>query len=77
MTIFKRNWTLTENSTSHFIVDDSCKNIPWSVQMISVNANWIEEGNGNKRARIYLFLERNGETIASYDIFGEYNLHDK
>ena len=44
--------------------------------MVTIGADWTEEGKSLKRARIFLHLERGGRDIASHDIFGIFNRLD-
>ena len=39
----------------------SCEKLRWPIKVISVEADWVEEGKGIKRAKIFLHLERKGK----------------
>lgn len=44
--------------------------MPFKVNTINVNADWIDQGWGNKKARLWLYLYRNRAIVHKEDIWG-------
>jgi len=58
------------------MVKDESPKLECKVQSIEVEANWEDQGHGNKKGEIFLSLMRDGNEVAIMNIFGVYQRDD-